>query len=134
MDENNPRHDRAAPAARGRFPNSPKVLVYIRCTRDKAQVGDKVPIIRVVAGLVLIRRCVHLEPGESTSQNIPRFCNEWGSTSSLQQAGGLSRRECRSRVAPANCDAPAQSQQTGTGLGKTTGSIHRTTLLSRGVK
>ncbi len=29
------------------------------------------------------------QPGESTSQNIAEFCNEWGIDSSLQQAGGF---------------------------------------------
>ena len=75
------------------------------------------------------------QPGSPTSQNIAEFCVEWGIDTSLQQAGGL-RPE-----GPHLARSPRQivmlqrkASKPGEGLGKTTGWIHRTTLLSRGVK
>ncbi|MGL4684395.1 MAG: FAD-dependent oxidoreductase, partial [Hafnia alvei] len=75
------------------------------------------------------------QPGSPTSQNIAEFCVEWGIDTSLQQSGGL-RPE-----GPHLARSPRQivmlqrkASKPGEGLGKTTGWIHRTTLLSRGVK
>lgn len=67
----------------------PKVLSYLDVLRDKAPVGNKVAIIG--CGGIGFDTAMYLsQPGESTSQNIAGFCNEWGIDSSLQQAGGLS--------------------------------------------
>lgn len=91
----------------------PKVLSYLDVLRDKAPVGNKVAIIG--CGGIGFDTAMYLsQPGESTSQNIAGFCNEWGIDSSLQQAGGLSPQGMQIPVAHGNCDAPAQSQQTRT--------------------
>ena len=75
------------------------------------------------------------QPGESTSQNIAGFCNEWGIDSSLQQAGGFeSARHANPRSPRQIVMLQRKASKPGQGLGKTTGWIHRTTLLSRGVK
>ena len=75
------------------------------------------------------------QPGESTSQNIAGFCNEWGIDSSLQQAGGLSPQGMQIPLSPRQIVMlQRKASKPGQGLGKTTGWIHRTTLLSRGVK
>ncbi|HGF0767916.1 TPA: FAD-dependent oxidoreductase [Kluyvera georgiana] len=112
----------------------PKVLTYLDVLRDKAPVGQRVAIIG--CGGIGFDTAMYLsQPGDPTSQNIAEFCVEWGIDTSLQQAGGL-RPE-----GPHLARSPRQivmlqrkASKPGEGLGKTTGWIHRTTLLSRGVK
>ena len=111
-----------------------KVLTYLDVLRDKAPVGQRVAIIG--CGGIGFDTAMYLsQPGNPTSQNIAEFCVEWGIDTSLQQAGGL-RPE-----GPHLARSPRQivmlqrkASKPGEGLGKTTGWIHRTTLLSRGVK
>ena len=111
-----------------------KVLTYLDVLRDKAPVGQRVAIIG--CGGIGFDTAMYLsQPGDSTSQNIAEFCVEWGIDTSLQQSGGL-RPE-----GPHLARSPRQivmlqrkASKPGEGLGKTTGWIHRTTLLSRGVK
>ena len=112
----------------------PSVLTYLDVLRDKAPVGQRVAIIG--CGGIGFDTAMYLsQPGNPTSQNIAEFCVEWGIDTSLQQAGGL-RPE-----GPHLARSPRQimmlqrkASKPGEGLGKTTGWIHRTTLLSRGVK
>ena len=112
----------------------PKVLTYLDVLRDKAPVGQRVAIIG--CGGIGFDTAMYLsQPGSPTSQNIAEFCVEWGIDTSLQQAGGL-RPE-----GPHLARSPRQivmlqrkASKPGEGLGKTTGWIHSTTLLSRGVK
>lgn len=60
----------------------PNVLSYLDVLRDKAPVGNKVAIIG--CGGIGFDTAMYLsQPGESTSQNIAGFCNEWGIDSSL---------------------------------------------------
>lgn len=114
--------------------NHPKVLTYLDVLRDKAPVGERVAIIG--CGGIGFDTAMYLsQPGNPTSQNIAEFCVEWGIDTSLQLAGGL-RPE-----GPHLARSPRQivmlqrkNSKPGEGLGKTTGWIHRTTLLSRGVK
>ena len=111
-----------------------KVLTYLDVLRDKAPVGERVAIIG--CGGIGFDTAMYLsQPGNPTSQNIAEFCVEWGIDTSLQQVGGL-RPE-----GPHLARSPRQivmlqrkASKPGEGLGKTTGWIHRTTLLSRGVK
>ena len=110
------------------------MLTYLDVLRDKAPVGQRVAIIG--CGGIGFDTAMYLsQPGSPTSQNIAEFCVEWGIDTSLQQAGGL-RPE-----GPHLARSPRQivmlqrkASKPGEGLGKTTGWIHRTTLLSRGVK
>ncbi|HFK4761331.1 TPA: FAD-dependent oxidoreductase [Citrobacter farmeri] len=112
----------------------PKVLTYLDVLRDKTPVGNRVAIVG--CGGIGFDTAMYLsQPGEPTSQSIADFCVEWGIDTSLQQAGGL-RPE-----GPHLARSPRQivmlqrkASKPGEGLGKTTGWIHRTTLLSRGVK
>lgn len=114
--------------------NHPKVLTYLDVLRDKTPVGRRVAIVG--CGGIGFDTAMYLsQPGEPTSQSIADFCVEWGIDTSLQQAGGL-RPE-----GPHLARSPRQivmlqrkASKPGEGLGKTTGWIHRTTLLSRGVK
>ena len=112
----------------------PKVLSYLDVLRDKAPVGKKVAIIGC-GGIGFDTAMFLSQPGESTSQNIAEFCNEWGIDSSLQQAGGLSPQGMQIPRSPRQIVMlQRKASKPGQGLGKTTGWIHRTTLLSRGVK
>ncbi|XHA17310.1 FAD-dependent oxidoreductase [Citrobacter farmeri] len=112
----------------------PKVLTYLDVLRDKTPVGSRVAIVG--CGGIGFDTAMYLsQPGEPTSQSIADFCVEWGIDTSLQQAGGL-RPE-----GPHLARSPRQivmlqrkASKPGERLGKTTGWIHRTTLLSRGVK
>ncbi|MDL4616850.1 FAD-dependent oxidoreductase [Citrobacter amalonaticus] len=112
----------------------PKVLTYLDVLRDKTPVGRRVAIVG--CGGIGFDTAMYLsQPGGPTSQSIADFCVEWGIDTSLQQAGGL-RPE-----GPHLARSPRQvvmlqrkASKPGEGLGKTTGWIHRTTLLSRGVK
>ena len=112
----------------------PSVLTYLDVLRDKARVGERVAIIG--CGGIGFDTAMYLsQPGEPSSQNLAGFCEEWGIDTSLSMPGGL-RPE-----GPERAKSPRQivmlqrkASKPGDGLGKTTGWIHRATLLSRGVK
>ncbi|POT56923.1 NADPH-dependent 2,4-dienoyl-CoA reductase [Citrobacter amalonaticus] len=112
----------------------PKVLTYLEVLRDKAPVGKRVAIVG--CGGIGFDTAMYLsQSGDPTSQSIAEFCVEWGIDTSLQQAGGL--RPEGPHQAPGSRQIvmlQRKASKPGEGLGKTTGWIHRTTLLSRGVK
>ncbi len=112
----------------------PKVLSYIDVLREKAPVGERVAIIG--AGGIGFDTAMYLsQQGESTSQNIAEFCVEWGIDTSLRHAGGLRPEGVHLTKSPRQIVMlQRKSSKPGEGLGKTTGWIHRTTLLARGVK
>ncbi|WMY74926.1 NADPH-dependent 2,4-dienoyl-CoA reductase [Buttiauxella selenatireducens] len=112
----------------------PKVLSYIDVLREKAPVGNRVAIIG--AGGIGFDTAMYLsQEGESTSQNIAEFCVEWGIDTSLQHAGGLRPEGAQLHKSPRQIVMlQRKTSKPGEGLGKTTGWIHRTTLLARGVK
>ena len=112
----------------------PKVLTYLDVLRDKAPVGKRVAIIG--CGGIGFDTAMYLsQPGSPTSQNIAEFCVEWGIDTSLQQAGGLRLEGPHLSRSPRQIVMlQRKASKPGQGLGKTTGWIHRATLLSRGVK
>ncbi|TNV20017.1 NADPH-dependent 2,4-dienoyl-CoA reductase [Buttiauxella sp. B2] len=112
----------------------PKVLNYIDVLREKTPVGDRIAIIG--AGGIGFDTAMYLsQEGESTSQNIAEFCVEWGIDTSLQHAGGLRPEGAQLHKSPRQIVMlQRKTSKPGEGLGKTTGWIHRTTLLARGVK
>ena len=112
----------------------PKVLTYLDVLRDKTPVGQRVAIIG--SGGIGFDTAMYLsQPGEPTSQNIAEFCVEWGIDTSLQQAGGLRPEGPQLSRSPRQIVMlQRKASKPGQGLGKTTGWIHRATLLSRGVK
>ena len=112
----------------------PKVLSYLDVLRDKVPVGEKVAIIG--CGGIGFDTAMYLsQPGEATSQNIAEFCVEWGIDTSLNQSGGLRPEGPQLPKSPRQIVMlQRKASKPGEGLGKTTGWIHRTTLLSRGVK
>ncbi|WP_260861682.1 NADPH-dependent 2,4-dienoyl-CoA reductase [Citrobacter sp. Marseille-Q6884] len=112
----------------------PKVLTYLDVLREKTPVGKRVAIIG--CGGIGFDTAMYLsQPGSPTSQNIAEFCVEWGIDTSLQQAGGLRPEGPHLSRSPRQIVMlQRKASKPGQGLGKTTGWIHRATLLSRGVK
>lgn len=112
----------------------PKVLSYLDVLRDKAPVGKRVAIVG--CGGIGFDTAMYLsQPGDPTSQSIAEFCVEWGIDTSLQQAGGLRPEGPHLSRSPRQIVMlQRKASKPGQGLGKTTGWIHRATLLSRGVK
>lgn len=112
----------------------PKVLTYLDVLRDKAPVGKHVAIIG--CGGIGFDTAMYLSQAtESSSQNIAEFCAEWGIDTSLQQAGGLRREGAQQPKSPRRIVMlQRKAGKPGEGLGKTTGWIHRATLLARGVR
>ncbi len=112
----------------------PKVLSYLDVLRDKAPVGAKVAIIG--CGGIGFDTAMYLsQSGVATSQDIGEFCREWGIDTSLQTAGGLSPEGPQLSKSPRQIVMlQRKASKPGEGLGKTTGWIHRATLLARGVK
>lgn len=111
-----------------------KVLSYIDVLREKTPVGNRVAVIG--AGGIGFDTSMYLsQQGESTSQSIAEFCVEWGIDTSLQNAGGLCPEGAHLPKSPRKIYLlQRKTSKPGEGLGKTTGWIHRTTLLARGVK
>ncbi|MEW5560873.1 NADPH-dependent 2,4-dienoyl-CoA reductase [Enterobacter asburiae] len=111
-----------------------KVLNYLDVLRDKTPVGQRVAIIG--CGGIGFDTAMYLsQPGEATSQNIAEFCVEWGIDTSLQLNGGLRPEGPQLHQSPRQIVMlQRKASKPGEGLGKTTGWIHRTTLLARGVK
>lgn len=112
----------------------PKVLTYLEVLRDKTPVGKRVAIIG--CGGIGFDTAMYLsQPGDPSSQSIAEFCVEWGIDTSLQQPGGLRPEGPHLSRSPRQIVMlQRKASKPGQGLGKTTGWIHRATLLSRGVK
>ena len=112
----------------------PKVLTYLEVLRDKTPVGKRVAIIG--CGGIGFDTAMYLsQPGAPSSQSIAEFCVEWGIDTSLQQPGGLRPEGPHLSRSPRQIVMlQRKASKPGQGLGKTTGWIHRATLLSRGVK
>lgn len=112
----------------------PKVLSYLDVLRDKVPVGENVAIIG--CGGIGFDTAMYLsQPGDPTSQNIAEFCVEWGIDTSLNEVGGLRPEGPQLPKSPRQIVMlQRKASKPGEGLGKTTGWIHRATLLARGVK
>ncbi|ABV15542.1 TPA: NADPH-dependent 2,4-dienoyl-CoA reductase [Citrobacter koseri] len=112
----------------------PKVLTYLEVLRDKTPVGKRVAIIG--CGGIGFDTAMYLsQPGDPSSLSIAEFCVEWGIDTSLQQPGGLRPEGPHLSRSPRQIVMlQRKASKPGQGLGKTTGWVHRATLLSRGVK
>ncbi|MTH45791.1 NADPH-dependent 2,4-dienoyl-CoA reductase [Intestinirhabdus alba] len=112
----------------------PKVLSYLAVLRDNVPVGRRVAIIG--CGGIGFDTALYLSQSDSpTSQDITGFCAEWGIDTTLRGPGGLlpegphpARSQRQIVMLQRSAGRPGQ------GLGKTTGWIHRATLLARGVR
>lgn len=108
-----------------------KVLSYLEVLRERKPVGEHVAIIG--AGGIGFDTAEYLSHGEESGSLYPeKFYAEWGIDTSYAHAGGIK---------PAQVEAsPRQiylmqrkAKSVGSGLGKTTGWIHRTGLKQRQV-
>ncbi|MCW8886032.1 MAG: NADPH-dependent 2,4-dienoyl-CoA reductase [Motiliproteus sp.] len=113
--------------------NHPKVLTYLDIMSG-ADVGQKVAVIG--AGGIGFDMCeILIHQGKSTSLDVEAFMTEWGVDMNLEARGGVEG--MKPSFEPAARDVTLlqrKSSKVGANLGKTTGWIHRTNLLKKGVK
>jgi len=112
----------------------PMVLRYVDVLEGKAAVGNTVAIIGAGGiGFDVAEFLSH--EGEAASQNIPAFMREWGVDMTLQARGGIEGVVAET-TAPSRKIFMLQRRDSrmGSGLGKTTGWIHRLGLIKRGVQ
>ena len=112
----------------------PSVLTYLDVLRDKKPVGSRVAIIGA-GGIGFDTAEYLIHNGTSSSLSSRAFSHEWGIDQTLTQRGGLAPQGPQPE--PAARDIVLLQRKTtkvGAGLGKTTGWIHRASLLQRGVK
>ena len=112
----------------------PKVLNYVDVIADKKPVGKKVAIIG--AGGIGFDTAEYLtHSGESTSQNIPAFMKEWGIDMSFGSRSGIEGVKAQPEPSPREVYLlQRKASKVGSGLGKTTGWIHRAGLTMKGVR
>ena len=112
----------------------PSVLSYIDVIAGKKPVGNRVAIIG--AGGIGFDTAEYLtHSGESTSQNIPAFMREWGIDMSLKARGGIEGVTPQPQPSPREVYLLQRKiSKVGSGLGKTTGWIHRAGLAMKNVR
>ncbi|PKE29220.1 NADPH-dependent 2,4-dienoyl-CoA reductase [Rahnella sp. AA] len=112
----------------------PRVMSYLDVLRDKKPVGQRVAIIGAGGiGFDTAEYLIHNGPSSSLSSSA--FSHEWGIDRSLTQRGGLAPQGPQPEPAARDIVLlQRKSTKIGAGLGKTTGWIHRASLLQRGVK
>ncbi len=111
-----------------------KVLSYIDVLLHKKPVGEKVAIVG--AGGIGFDVAEFLsEDGPSSTLHPDEWMEEWGIADPEVARGGLAGNAPRSLPSPREIWLlQRKSEKPGKRLGKTTGWIHRTTLMKRGVK
>ena len=112
----------------------PSVLNYIDVIADKKPVGKKVAIIG--AGGIGFDTAEYItHSGESTSQNIPAFMREWGIDMTLNSRSGIEGVTPKPEPSPREVYLLQRKvSKVGSGLGKTTGWIHRAGLTMKNVR
>ena len=110
-----------------------KVMDYLDVIQHRKPVGKKVAVIGAGGiGFDVSEFLVH--SGEPTSLNIETFMKEWGVDMTMTARGGIEGVQAHVPT-PAREISLLQRKQSkvGGGLGKTTGWIHRTGLINKGV-
>ena len=112
----------------------PKVLNYLDVIGAKKHVGKKVAIIG--AGGIGFDTAEYItHSGEATSQNIPAFMKEWGIDMTFGSRSGIEGVTAQPEPSPREVYLlQRKSTRVGSGLGKTTGWIHRAGLAMKGVR
>ena len=112
----------------------PNVLSYIDVLRGKAPVGARAAIIGA-GGIGFDVAEFLVQGGESTTENLDRWLEEWGIGDPAETRGGLAP-EGPKPEAPARKITLLQRKPEAPGkrLGKTTGWIHRAALRMKNVK
>ena len=111
----------------------PNVLSYVDVLRGKAPVGKRVAVVG--AGGIGFDVAEFLVTGESPTENLVEWLEEWGVADPAEARGGI-RPEGPQPEAPVRQVTLLQRkpEKPGRRLGKTTGWIHRATLQMKGVK
>lgn len=111
--------------------NHPKVVSYTDVLQNKVTVGQSVAVIG--AGGIGFDVAEYLTHLEATEDEITNFLKEWGVDHNYQHAGGITK--------PISKGSPREvyllkrsSGKHGSTLGKTTGWIHKASLINKGVK
>lgn len=114
--------------------NHKKVLSYIDVLKHKKPVGKRVAVIG--AGGIGFDVSEYLShEGESTSQNIDTWLQEWGIDKTLQSRAGIEGMKPEYHPSPREIFMFKRSAgKFGGNLGKTTGWIHRSTLKKKKVQ
>jgi len=112
----------------------PSVLSYIDVILNKKPLGKRVAIIG--AGGIGFDTAEYItHSGESPSLNINEFMNEWGIDMSLKARGGIEGYKATIKSSPREVYLlQRKTSKIGSGLGKTTGWIHRAGLAKKNVK
>jgi len=112
----------------------PKVLGYLDVLQGRATVGKRVAIIG--AGGIGFDVAEYLShQGPSTSQNIEAFMQAWGVDMGMNARGGIEGVQPRIQAAAREVHLLQRStSKVGGNLGRTTGWIHRSNLLSKVVR
>ncbi|OKP03451.1 NADPH-dependent 2,4-dienoyl-CoA reductase [Xenorhabdus eapokensis] len=110
-----------------------KVLTYLDVLKHKRQVGKRVAIIG--AGGIGFDTAEYLsQNGQSTSLSSHAFSHEWGIDRTIMHRGGLRPEGAQVERSPRKIYLlQRKDSKVGDGLGKTTGWVHKTSLLMRGV-
>lgn len=112
----------------------PKVLTYIDVLKHKKAVGKRVAVIGAGGiGFDVSEYLTH--EGESTSQNIDAWLQEWGIDKTMQARSGIEGMRPKFHPSPREIFMFKRSTgKFGGNLGKTTGWIHRANLKKRRVQ
>ncbi|PHM46971.1 NADPH-dependent 2,4-dienoyl-CoA reductase [Xenorhabdus miraniensis] len=110
-----------------------KVLTYLDVLKHKRQVGKHVAIIG--AGGIGFDTAEYLsQSGQSSSLSSHAFSQEWGIDQTIIHRGGLCPEGAKAEHSPRKIYLlQRKDSKVGDGLGKTTGWVHRASLLMRGV-
>ncbi|QTL40259.1 NADPH-dependent 2,4-dienoyl-CoA reductase [Xenorhabdus budapestensis] len=110
-----------------------KVLTYLDVLKHKRDVGPCVAIIG--AGGIGFDTAEYLsQSGQSSSLSSHAFSQEWGIDQTLSHRGGLQPEGAHMELSPRKIYLlQRKDSKVGEGLGKTTGWVHRASLLMRGV-
>ncbi len=114
--------------------NHPKVLSYIDVLKNKKQVGKRVAVIG--AGGIGFDVSEYLShEGESTSQNIDAWLEQWGIDKTLKSRAGIEGLQPVFEKSPREIFMLKRSKgKFGENLGKTTGWIYRANLKKKNVQ
>ncbi len=111
----------------------PKVLSYVDVLRGSKDVGQRVATIGA-GGIAFDVAAFLLDARSDESARSPAdYYAEWGIDTAYQQRGGLCAAQ-RPRPTRRITLLQRKRAKVGDGLGKTTGWIHRTSLMNRGVE
>jgi 2,4-dienoyl-CoA reductase (NADPH2) len=112
----------------------PKVISYIDAILGTKPVGETVAIIGA-GGIGFDTAVLVTQEGASTSLDRNRFLEEWGVDRDYRHPGGLLAAPAETQHSPRRVTMlQRKASKMGSGLGKTTGWIHRATLKKRGVE